>query len=172
MLPPNFENPISTTGGLMAVAALGLATAAIVIALGFQHLGGYFPCALCLEQRTPYYAAIPALALGLLLQAQTSPAFLIRACFALAAVIMAYGAFLGIFHAGFEWGFWPGPVDCAVVSGDSAVTAGDLLSTIDSVKAPSCDQAALRVLGLSFAGWNAVVAAIVTLLAGRAAFGR
>ncbi len=28
-------------------------------ALGFQHIGGYTPCALCLLQRDPYYYAIP-----------------------------------------------------------------------------------------------------------------
>ncbi|TIL77246.1 MAG: disulfide bond formation protein B, partial [Mesorhizobium sp.] len=28
-------------------------------ALAFQHLGGYIPCKLCLEQRTPYYIGVP-----------------------------------------------------------------------------------------------------------------
>ena len=60
----------------------------------------------------------------------------------------------------------------AVVSGGNAVSAGDLLSTIDSTKPPACDQAAGRFLGLSFAGWNAVSAAFAALLAGFAAFSR
>jgi disulfide bond formation protein DsbB len=172
MLPPNFKQPISTAGGFAAIIALTLATAAIGIALGFQHIGGYIPCALCLQQRTAYYVAIPLLAVGLLLQAQVSPAFLIRACFAIVCALMAYNAALGVYHAGFEWGFWAGPADCAVVSGNSAVSAGDLLATIDAIKPPSCDQAALRVLGISFAGWNAIVSLMTAIFAGRAAFGR
>jgi disulfide bond formation protein DsbB len=172
MLPPNFTSPVGTRQGLAALASLGVLIAAIGIALAFQHLGGYIPCALCLEQRTPYYAAMPALAAGLLLNAKASPPRLIRGAFAIAAIIMAYGMALGVFHAGFEWGLWPGPQDCAIVSGGEAVSAGDLLGAIDSVKPPSCDQAALRVLGLSFAGWNAIAAAIAATLAGVAAVTR
>jgi disulfide bond formation protein DsbB len=168
----NISAPITNRQGFAALAALALLCCAIVIALAFQHVGGYVPCALCLEQRTPYYAAMPVLAAGLLLHAKSSPAWLIRLAFALAAAIMLYGMSLGVFHAGFEWGFWPGPQDCAVTSGGAAVSAGDLLATIDSVKAPSCDQAALRVLGLSFAGWNAVAAAMASGLAAIAAFTR
>ncbi|NJR13584.1 MAG: disulfide bond formation protein B [Phyllobacteriaceae bacterium] len=172
MLPPNFTAPIGTRQGLVAFAALGLLCAAIVIALGFQHLGGFIPCALCLEQRTPYYVAIPLLAAGLLLHARSAPAFMVRGCFALAAITMLYGMALGVFHAGFEWQLWAGPADCAVVNGGNAVAAGDLLSTIDSTRPPSCDQAAGRFLGLSFAGWNAVSAAFGAVLAGYAAFSR
>jgi disulfide bond formation protein DsbB len=172
MLPPNFTQPIGTRQGLAAMASLGVLVAAIGTALAFQHLGGYIPCALCLEQRMPYYTAMPLLAAGLLLNARTSPAFLVRACFAIAAAVMLYGMALGVFHAGFEWGFWPGPQDCAVTAGGGAVSAGDLLSTIDSVKAPSCDQAAIRILGLSFAGWNAIAALLAAALAGFAAFTR
>jgi disulfide bond formation protein DsbB len=168
----NLSSPITVRQGFAALCALGLTCAAIVIALAFQHIGGYVPCALCLEQRTPYYAAIPVLAAGLLLNAKASPAWLVRLAFAIASIIMLYGMGLGVFHAGFEWGLWPGPQDCAVTSGGAAVSAEDLLAAIDSTKAPSCDQAALRILGLSFAGWNAVAAAIAAAFAAIAAFTR
>ncbi|MCU0832173.1 MAG: disulfide bond formation protein B [Rhizobiaceae bacterium] len=172
MLPPNFTAPVGTRQGMAALASLVLLVAAIGLALAFEHVGGYVPCALCLEQRTPYYAAIPVLALALALNARVSPPWLVRAGFAIGAAIMAYGMALGMYHAGFEWGFWPGPQDCAIVSGGAAVSAGDLLGAIDSMKAPACDQAALRVLGLSFAGWNAVAALMASALAGFAAFTR
>lgn len=32
------------------------------VALGFQHIGGYIPCKLCLEQRWPYYIGAPLMA--------------------------------------------------------------------------------------------------------------
>jgi disulfide bond formation protein DsbB len=168
----NLAAPVTLRQGFAAIAAFGLLCAAIAIALAFEHIGGYIPCALCLEQRTPYYAAIPVLGAGLVLNAKSSPAWLVRATFALGGLIMLYGLWLGVFHAGFEWGFWPGPQDCAVTSGSAAVNANDLLAAIDSVKAPSCDQAALRILGLSFAGWNAVAAAFASGLAAIAAFTR
>ena len=40
----------------------------------------------------------------------------------------------------------------------------------DDGQPPSCDQAALRVLGLSFAGWNAIASLILAVVAFRGAF--
>ena len=40
------------------VFAVALAT--ILAALAFEHLGGYAPCPLCLQQRYAYYFAVPA----------------------------------------------------------------------------------------------------------------
>ena len=38
--------------------------ATVGTALGFQHIGGYIPCKLCLEQRMPYYVGVPLMALA------------------------------------------------------------------------------------------------------------
>ncbi|HAH66069.1 MAG TPA: disulfide bond formation protein B, partial [Rhizobiales bacterium] len=45
---------------VMAACAIVLviAAATILTALGFQHLGGYAPCPLCLEERYAYYFAV------------------------------------------------------------------------------------------------------------------
>ena len=48
-------------------AALFLAVAmaaTVATALGFQHIGGYIPCKLCLEQRWPYYVGAPLMAVA------------------------------------------------------------------------------------------------------------
>ena len=48
-----------------AAIFLALAMAATVGgALGFQHLGGFIPCKLCLEERIPYYAGVPVMVLA------------------------------------------------------------------------------------------------------------
>ena len=57
----------STAGPRQTHIAWLVATGMIVIigtALAFEHLGGYAPCALCLEQRNPYYWGIPIILLG------------------------------------------------------------------------------------------------------------
>ena len=65
---------------LLTALFLMLAMAATVgAALGFQHLGGYIPCKLCLEQRTPYYVGVPLMALALLSSALGWPAVVTRA---------------------------------------------------------------------------------------------
>ena len=60
---PAVKAPAYRSGAL----ALLLSTAIILAALGFEHLGGYPPCPLCLMQRYAYYAAIPLLFAALVL---------------------------------------------------------------------------------------------------------
>ena len=50
--------------------------------------------------------------------------------------------------------------------------AGGVLDAIDAFVPPSCDKAALRILGLSFAGWNAVASFVLALVAFRGALAK
>lgn len=127
-------------------------------ALGFEHIGGFIPCKLCLAQREPYYLAIPVALLAALAAGLKWPACAPRGLMAITGLLMLYAALLGAYHSGVEWGWWLGPQDCGVTSTSIQPNALDLLSTIDSVKAPSCDEAAGRFLGLSFAGWQFLAA--------------
>lgn len=136
-------------------------------ALGFQYIGGYLPCKLCLEQRFPYYAGIPLMALAVLAAAFRWPAALTRTLLALGGILMLIGLGLAVFHSGVEWKFWPGPTDCTAVSMSITTNAGNLLNDMNAIHPPACDTAALRVLGLSFAGWNAIASLILALIAFR-----
>ena len=150
------------------VLALGMVIT-VGTALGFQHLGGYIPCALCLEQRNPYYWGIPVAILAAVSAALGGPAWLTRALLAVAGGLMVIGAGLGIFHSGVEWHFWAGPASCSTSAAGVTTNAGDLLGDLNSVKGPSCTDAALRVLGLSFAGWNVLASLVLAAIAFRGA---
>ena len=136
-------------------------------ALGFQYIGGYLPCKLCLEQRFPYYAGIPVMALAVAASALGWSANLTRPLIALGGLLMLIGLGLAVFHAGVEWKFWAGPTDCTAVAMSITTDAGNLLNDLNAVHPPACDTAALRVLGLSFAGWNAIVSLILVIVAFR-----
>jgi disulfide bond formation protein DsbB len=149
------------------LAALGMAVT-VGTALGFQHIGGYIPCKLCLEQRLPYYIGIPLAVLALAAALLRLPPLVVRGLMLVVALLMIWSLWLGAFHSGVEWGFWPGPSDCGVaITPPSA--GGSLLDQIDAFVPPSCDQAAGRFLGLSFAGWNVAASAILAAIAGIAA---
>ena len=60
-------------------------------ALGFQYIGGYLPCKLCLEQRYPYYAGIPLMALAVASSSLKWPAGLTRLLLALGGILMLIG---------------------------------------------------------------------------------
>jgi disulfide bond formation protein DsbB len=160
----------STSAHFKTAAFLLLAMVVTVgSALGFQYIGGYLPCKLCLEQRYPYYAGIPLMALAVASSGLKWPANLTRLLLALGGILMLIGLRLAIFHAGVEWKFWAGPTDCTAVSMSITTDAGNLLNDMNAVHPPACDTAALRVLGLSFAGWNAIASLILMIAAFRGA---
>jgi disulfide bond formation protein DsbB len=139
-----------------------LSAMALAAALGIEHIGGVAPCPLCLDQRIAYYAAIP---LGLLAFAlaqgrrQWS-----RAVLALLAAGFAVNAGLGVYHAGIEWGWWQGPTTCAG-AGSIATNPADLLKSLEQALVVRCDEAALRVFGLSLAGYSAMLSAALAVIA-------
>lgn len=144
--------------------ALGM-VATVGGALGFEHIGGYIPCALCLVQRDPYYYGIPVALAAALSAFFGGPAWLTRGLLAVAGVMMLVGAGLGVYHAGVEWGFWEGPATCATSAQGVTMNAEDLLADLNDKHGPSCTEASFRFLGLSFAGWNVIASLILAAVA-------
>jgi disulfide bond formation protein DsbB len=154
-------------GQLLLVSAIvfSIALATIVTAYVFESFG-YAPCPLCLQERYAYYFAVPA-TLVAFFAARAESFTLTRILLVLVAVAFLVNAVVGVYHAGVEWKWWAGPTSC---SGGTAVEwgAGGVASSIEHPQVVSCSEARWRFLWLSFAGWNAVVSA---LLAGIAAWG-
>ena len=146
---------------------LAVAAATIAGALASEHVFGLQPCALCLQQRWPYYLAVPLAAATAL-----APAPFLRPGLAILALLFAASLGLGGYHAGVEWGWWQGPTDCAGGSATPSGPMGDFLQSLDRVRVVSCTEAAWRFAGLSLAGWNAVVSAGLATMAGAAALKR
>ena len=147
----------------LAAFVLGLVT--ILAALASQYIGGLYPCELCLEQRMAYYWGLPLLAAILILWNRL-PLPVWYLAMAIATGIFAWGTYMGAYHAGVEWGFWPGPTACTGV-GESL--SFDQLNNMTPVVA--CDVVQFRFLGISLAGYNALISlAIVALLIGAIAF--
>lgn len=166
MLDPS-TRPALSSAYRNGAAVLFLSTATILAALGFEHVGGYAPCPLCLQQRYAYYAAIPLLFAALVLVSAEYPRF---AAMLFAAVALGFlaNAGLGIYHAGAEWKFWPGPEGCASVSGPPA-SVGGLLEGLEAESGARCDEPQFRFAGLSFAGWNVLASIVLAFGAFRAA---
>jgi disulfide bond formation protein DsbB len=141
--------------------AFVLGLAAILGALGSQYIGGLQPCELCLEQRLAYYWGLPVIAAILILWNRL-PLTVWYIAILLAAAIFAWGTYMGIYHAGVEWGFWPGPTACTGTGSDINFTD---LNDINAARVIPCDKVQFRFLGISLAGYNALVSlAIVALL--------
>jgi disulfide bond formation protein DsbB len=159
---------MDATGSLMtppqsvlhvSALVLAIATATILAALAFEHIGGYAPCPLCLEERYAYYFAVPASAAAVF-AARGNATLLARILLALIAFAFIANMAAGIYHAGVEWKWWPGPGEC---SGGFELKWGE--SGVAETPVIRCDEASFRFLGLSFAGWNAIVSAVLASLA-------
>lgn len=136
-----------------AVAAAAGMAVTVGTALAFEHLGGFIPCKLCLEQRIPYYIGIPLMLVAAVLArgGRAAPARLLLLA---GTVLMAWGFAMAIYHSGVEWHWWAGPDDCGLGGTAPEGSGQGVLDMLDSVVPPACDRAAGRFLGLSFAGWN------------------
>jgi disulfide bond formation protein DsbB len=149
-----------------------VAAALIVAIIGAAAIGGawffefvlkYQPCPLCLEQRVPYYIGIPlALVVALAAWRGAPRALIVGGLIALAG-LMVCDVYIAVFHAGVEWKLWPGPTEC---SGAATLgPAGGLLNRLQDIIVVRCDEAAWRFLGISLAGYNAVIAAALAVVA-------
>lgn len=132
-------------------------------ALFSQYVGGLYPCEMCYWQRWPHAAAI-LLAIGAIATPVESPRA--RILTLLAALAVALSGAIGVYHAGVELGWWEGVTRCTMTGATS-------LEDILSVPLVRCDQVQWSWLGVSMAGWNAILslggAAAITWLATRKA---
>jgi len=147
---------MSLTPRRAALVLFGVAFATILGAWLFEY-AGYAPCELCLMQRWTYYAAIPLALLVALLP--SGRADIARAGLGLLAVIWIGSMIFGIYHSGVEWKWWLGPSTC----GSQAGFSGGLPDLGKPVVL--CDVPAIRILGLSLAGWNAVISLALAMVA-------
>ena len=138
------RNPLGIAKAL-AVLAPAVALAA---AYGSQYLGGLTPCEMCWWQRYAHMAA-----LGLALLALLAPG---RALVWLAALAIATSGAIGFYHAGVELHYFPGLTRCTsnVAAGASA---DDFLKAIMNQPLVRCDDIQWSFLGISMAGWNAIL---------------
>ncbi|HSP25152.1 MAG TPA: disulfide bond formation protein B, partial [Saliniramus sp.] len=127
-----------------------------------EHVLGMQPCLLCLYQRWPYYAAVPLAALVVVFGTSTGMA---RTGLALLGLIFAASAVLAAYHAGVEWGFFVGPTGCGGAAAPTAASMDDFMRQLETVRVVSYTEPAFVFLGLSMAGWNAVVSALLAVLA-------
>ncbi len=140
---------------LVLIAAAG-SVALLLGAWGFQYLGGLAPCKMCIWQRYPHAAAalIGAVAIAV-------PRVSVLPL--LGALAAATTAGIGVYHAGVEQKWWEGPSSCTS-SDIGGLSTTELMDQIMNAPLVRCDDIPWEMLGLSMAGWNAVLSAGLVLI--------
>jgi len=150
--------------GAARLIALFLPSALLAGAFGSQYFGGLHPCEMCWWQRYAHMVAlVPALlAISPAVDAKRSRLFVL-----LAALAISVSGAIAFYHAGVELKVFPGFTTCTapVAAGSTA----DALKQIIATPFVRCDQVQWSFLGISLAGWNAIIslggAALITFLA-------
>lgn len=152
---------LTDRGRLIAGLAFLFGLATILGAWGSQIFGGLVPCELCLEQRLAYYWGLPVLALVLILWNRLPRTALVIGLL-IAAAVFAWGTYMGSYHAGVEMKLWPGPTACTGTGVD--ISFSDL-NNINATRVVPCDAVQWRdpVLGITMAGYNALISAAMVL---------
>lgn len=143
--------------------ALLLPLALLGGALFSQYVGGLHPCEMCLWQRWPHGVAIIIAALSFTAPAQSLRS---RILVLIAALAIAVSGGIGVYHAGVEAKIFEGFTQCTALP--RASSTAELLKEITHAPLVRCDEVQFRFLGITMAGWNAILslggAALIMLL--------
>lgn len=137
--------------------SLLLSSFMLLSAFYLEYFHGALPCDLCITQRWFHaviisYCLLTILILDRLLNAKTI--LLIGLAFTWLASSIA-----GLYHFGIEMNYWKGPDDCSSNIDFSKDTLTFLLN-----KSPiKCDEVMFKIIGLSLAGWNALLSFLMSL---------
>ena len=143
---------------LAKVLALLAPAALLAGAYGSQYWGGLAPCEMCWWQRYAHMTGL-AFAIAALLAGRMPDRG--RSFVWLAALgILASGA-IGAFHAGVELDYWEGFTQCTALAGGSGE---DYFKSIMAAPVIRCDDVQWSFLGISMAGWNAILSLASALM--------
>ena len=159
----------------------------LAIAHAFETFGRMAPCELCLKERQVYWVTAGVAAIGTAISlirghytyigrqpGRTSDLerykYSVPGLIAFLALVFLGGAALAAYHAGAEWKFWPGPASCT--GSHVQVSAADLTRLLNGgpIAVPACDKPAWVFLGISMAGWNALISLKLAVLSALAAW--
>lgn len=147
--------PVIESSSTRLAQNLALAVPALLLGGAYvsQYGFGLYPCEMCWWQRWPHFAAL-ALAL---LSFAVAPA---RLWTALAGGAILVSGAIGLFHAGVEYGWWPGITSCAAIV---SAEGGSALESIMNTPLVRCDEAAWDLFGISLAGFNFLISTAAAL---------
>jgi disulfide bond formation protein DsbB len=140
---------------------LAASVAILGAAFAFQYIGGLVPCVLCIYQRWPYAVTIALSLTALALARQGEGQIAARGILYLCGLVFLVGAAIAVFHVGVEQHWWEGTPECGVLSGGG--TLEQLTESLKHGPVVRCDQPQWTLLGISMAGYNAVLSVLLAV---------
>lgn len=129
----------------------------LISAFYLEHFQGALPCDLCITQRW-FHVLIITYSLILIFIVKTN--LISKKLILLGlSIVWIMSSIAGTYHFGIEMKFWKGPEECS----SNIDFSKDLLTYLLNKSPIKCDEIMFKILGLSLAGWNALLSFLMSL---------
>ena len=137
--------------------SLLLSTFMLLSAFYLEYFHGALPCDLCITQRWFHAIIISYCLLSIFILDE----FLNAKTFLLIGLAFTWlaSSIAGLYHFGIEMNYWKGPDDCS----SNIDFSKDNLTFLLNKSPIKCDEVMFKILGLSLAGWNALLSFLMSL---------
>lgn len=139
--------------------AIGVPAALLAGAFGSEIFGGLYPCEMCWWQRYAHFAALALALVSLLMRKAPDRG---RSFVWLAALAILTSGGIGAYHAGVEIGIFEGFTQCTSTAG-AGLSGEELLKAVMAAPLVRCEDIQFSFLGISMAGWNAILSILAAL---------
>ena len=141
------------------VLAIGVPAALLAGAYGSEIFGGLHPCEMCWWQRYAHFAGLGFALLSLALRKAPDRG---RSFVWLAALAILTSGGIGAYHAGVELGVFEGFTTCTSTA-SAGLSTEELLKQVMAAPIVRCDDIQFSFLGISMAGWTAILSILAAL---------
>ena len=135
-----------------------ISSSMLLSAFYLEYFHDAFPCDLCITQRWFHALIISYSLIAIFIHEKK---FLANK-FMLIGLSLTWiaSSVAGLYHFGIEMNFWSGPDECS----SSIDFSKDLLKYLLNKSPIKCDEVMFKILGLSLAGWNALMSFVMFLI--------
>ena len=130
----------------------------LLSAFYLEYFHDAFPCDLCITQRWFHALIISYSVIAIFINEKK----ILANKFVLVGLSITWiaSSVAGLYHFGIEMNFWSGPDECS----SSIDFSKDLLKYLLNKSPIKCDEVMFKILGLSLAGWNALMSFLMFLI--------
>ena len=139
----------------MANRVIIIVSLIVLISVHIIEIIGFPACDLCLKQRWAWYLALIIASIPFIVTINFNKILL-----SIISIILFCNSIFAGWHAGIEWNLWPGLTTC---NSGATFDSNDLLETLKESSVPVCDDASIRIFGISLAGYNFIVSLLTSI---------
>ena len=135
-----------------------ISSSMLLSAFYLEYFHDAFPCDLCITQRWFHALIISYSLIAIFIHEKK---FLANKFILIGlSITWIVSSVAGLYHFGIEMNFWSGPDECS----SSIDFSKDLLKYLLNKSPIICDEVMFKILGLSLAGWNALMSFVMFLI--------